>query len=107
MSSKVKKILEITELAFKELKTFSPIIQAKFLALFNILERDGFLKEPFAKRLTKEIFEVRVKHQGQWRGLYAYLSQNRVIILSAFHKKTAKTPLNELRKAEKRLRRHQ
>ncbi len=99
----MKKIVEIDERASKELRTFSPEIQARFVALFGILGQEGFLKEPFAKRLDDKLFEVRVKHEGQWRAVYAYVDKNKVIILSAFHKKTQKAPKQELKKAEKRL----
>lgn len=102
----MKKAVEINEKANEELLAFSDEVQARFIALFKILEMDGFLKEPFAKRLNKDIFEIRVKHQGQWRAIYAYLKSDKIIILSAFSKKTQKTPLKELKKAEKRLQRH-
>lgn len=99
-------MVELDENANNELRKFTPEVQAKFMALFSILEKHGFLKEPFAKRLNQNLFEIRVKHEGQWRATYAYLDEDRVIILSAFNKKTQKTPLNELKKAEKRLRRY-
>lgn len=102
----MKKVVELDEKANEELLTFSDEVQARFIALFKILEKDGFLKEPFAKRLNKDIFEIRVKYQGQWRAIYAYLKSDKIIILSAFSKKTQKTPLKELKKAEKRLQRH-
>jgi phage-related protein len=102
----VKKIVEIDEKAFKELKSFSDEVQAKFFALFEILGVEGFLLEPYAKRINKNICEIRVKHSGQWRALYAYIEKNKVIILSAFNKKQQKLPLKELHKAEQRLRRY-
>ena len=105
-NSKMKKVVEIDENAGKELAEFSDEVQAKFTALFQILQRDGFLKEPYAKRIDTDIFEVRVKHKGQWRALYAYIEKERILILSAFHKKTQKTPDKEIKTAEKRLRRY-
>lgn len=96
----------IDEKANKALRSFPSEVQAKFLALFRVLETEGKLREPFAKRLTTTIFEIRVVSAGQWRALYAYLQKKEVLILSAFHKKTQKTPKKELEKAEKRLRKH-
>jgi phage-related protein len=102
----VKKIVEIDEKADQELKAFSQEVQARFTALFLILEKEGYLKEPFAKKISQHLFEVRVKHKGQWRALYAYVQKNKVIVLSAFNKKTQKAPRKELHKAEKRLRKY-
>ncbi len=72
----MKKVIKIDERAHKELGKFPQETQAKFWALFIVLEKEGFLKEPFAKRINSNIFEVRVKHQGQWRAIYAYLQKN-------------------------------
>ena len=102
----MKKLVEIDPNASRELQEFSKEIQARFLALFRILEKEGLLKEPFAKRLSDNLFEIRVKLKGQWRALYAYIGRSRIIILSAFNKKTQRTPIRELEKAEKRLRRY-
>jgi len=103
---RMKKVLEIDERAAKELATFSEEVQAKFVALFQILERDGFLREPFAKRINSRVFEVRVRYQGQWRAFYAYLEKTRILVLSAFQKKTQKAPVKEIKTAEERLRRY-
>lgn len=98
--------MEIDENAHKELAAFSDEVRARFLALFEILQREGFFKEPFAKPVNTNVFEIRVKQKGQWRALYAYIQRQRIIILSAFNKKTQKTPKKELQKAEKRLERY-
>jgi phage-related protein len=100
----VKKVVKIDERANKELLNFNSQIKVKFFALFKILEKDGFLKEPFAKKISLDLFEVRVKHKGEWRAIYAYFRKAEIIVLSAFHKKTQKTAKKELKKAEKRLR---
>jgi phage-related protein len=91
--------------AKKELAKFSKIVRLKFQALFETLEEFGKLEEPFAKKLSgsKGLFEVRVKQGGQWRAIYAYIDKEIIVILSAFAKKTQKTPLNELKKAKSRL----
>jgi phage-related protein len=99
----MKKTVCIDKRADKEIKKFPSLIQAKTDALFRVLARDGQLNEPFNKKLDNELFEIRIKHQGQWRILYAYIVDEFIIILSAFVKKTQKTPLDELRKAKQRL----
>lgn len=61
----MKKVVELDEKAVKELEEFSEEVRAKFFAYFKILERDGFLKEPYGKRINQNIFEVRVKDNGE------------------------------------------
>lgn len=54
----VKKNVEIDERAAEELEVLSAEIQAKFFALFKMLEKDGFLKEPFAKKLERNFLKL-------------------------------------------------
>lgn len=102
----MKKIVILNYLATKELGRFLLEVRAKFNDLFEILSKEGKLEMPFAKKIGDELFEIRVKHRGQWRAIYAYVLKNQVIILSAFKKKTQKTPKKELTKALKRLKRY-
>ena len=102
----MKKHVLIDEHANSELHRFPQEVQVKFAALFTVLETEGRLTEPFAKRINVHIFEIRVRHRGQWRALYAYIRFNDIIILTAFNKKTQKTPKIELEKATKRLQRY-
>ncbi|HAV15247.1 MAG TPA: hypothetical protein DCX25_02875 [Candidatus Pacebacteria bacterium] len=99
------KTILIDKRAEKELKQFPRSVQLKFQAFFEILEKEGRLEEPFGKKLSgmARIFEIRVKHEGQWRVLYAYLYKDSIVVLSAFAKKTQKTPRIELEKAKNRL----
>lgn len=101
----MKKTIRFDKRADKEIKQFSLIIQAKIKAIIQILARDGNIIEPFGKKIDKNLFEIRIKHQGQWRVIYAYLVNNCIIILSAFQKKTQKTPTKELEKAKKQIER--
>lgn len=103
---RVKKVIKIDERAHKELKKFSKEIQAKFWALFIVLEKEGFLEPPFAKRINSDLFEVRVSHKGQWRAIYTYFYKKSILVLSAFNKKTQKTQKKEIQKAVKRLKEH-
>ncbi len=57
---------------------------------------------PFAKKITDNLFEIRVTDKGQWRATYGYIFENRIIILSAFQKKTQKIPKKEILIAIKR-----
>lgn len=101
----VKKEVLLYPNAEKELNKFPRQVQLKFKALFELLAEEGKLESPYAKKLsgTNNLFEIRVKHQGQWRAIYAYIEQNIALILLAFIKRTQKTPLTELNKAKNRL----
>lgn len=105
----MKQTVLIDKRASKELSKFTRPVQLKFQALFEILKETGKLEEPFAKKLvsTPGLFEVRVKYQGQWRAIYAYLEEKTIIILSAFDKKTQKTPVAELDKAKSRMKEYE
>ena len=98
----MRKTVFVDRRADKEFRKLPRQVQFKFKALFEILEEEGKLEEPFAKKISFQLFEVGVKHLGQWRAIYAYLYENSVVILTAFSKKTQKTPLSELEKAKER-----
>ena len=59
---------------------------------------------PQAKKITKDLFEIRIKLQGEYRGFYAYLGKLDIVILHFFRKKTQKTPIKDLEVAKRRLR---
>lgn len=101
----MKKVVLLHVRAEKELLKFPRVVKLKFKGLFEILESTGKLEKPFAKKLSSQdkLFEIRVKYKGEYRAIYAYIEGNSVIVLSAFHKKTQKTPEKELNKANKRL----
>jgi phage-related protein len=99
----MKKVIRFDKRADKEFKKFPSTVQAKAKALIKILARDGSLVEPYGKKISRDLFEVRIKYKGQWRLLYAYLIEDHMIILSAFQKKTQKTPQTEIQKAKTRL----
>ena len=102
----MKKFVVIDERADQEIQTFSQEVQRQFAALFIILGKEGFLREPYAKRINHDLFELRVRFQGQWRAIYTYFDTSSILVLSAFSKKAKKTPKNELKRALNRLREH-
>lgn len=103
----MKKKVFFDRRAQKEIKKLSTAVQAKITVLIDVLERDGVLIEPYGKKVDEHLFEMRVKVQGQWRLLYAYVLIDQVVILTVFQKKTQKTPLQELEKAKQRLKEYQ
>lgn len=104
--STVKKKIFIDPSATKELDSFPIEVGARFNDLFQILAKEGKLEMPFAKKIDTNLLEIRIKYQGQWRAIYAYLFKNTIIVLSAFQKKTQKTPKKELTKANRRLKKY-
>ncbi|HAM37433.1 MAG: hypothetical protein UR96_C0015G0005 [candidate division WS6 bacterium GW2011_GWC1_36_11] len=80
----------------KEINLFPDDIREEMYLLFSELSDYGFLEYPNAKKLSgTDLFEVRVNHNGAWRCIYAY-TQNHIVLLSAFRKKTMRTPLREI-----------
>jgi len=75
--------------------------QAQYLAMVERLEADGFLIEPFAKKIDKKLFELRVRRGRQMRVFYCYMAGNVIVGVHAFLKKTQKTPDREIKQAHK------
>ena len=103
----MKKIVLIDRNAERELKRFSYEVRTEFDAHFDILRDKGMLEFPEARKVTKKLFEIRIKFKGEFRGFYAYLRETNIILLHVFRKKTAKTPLKNLKVAERRLKLHE
>jgi phage-related protein len=90
----------------RELKRFSRPVQQTFLAYMQVLSELGRLEPPDAKKLTQDLFEIRVRKQGSYRGFYAYIQNDYIVILHFFHKKTQKTPINHIKIAQSRLQKY-
>ncbi len=99
----MKKKILVDNQATKEFKKLSKLIRAKIDARVAILARDGKLEKPYGKKINENLFEIRINFAGQWRILYAYILKDYVILLTVFLKKTQKTPMKEIIKANKRL----
>src|SRR5687767_4274845 len=101
----MKKRVAVDSLARKELDEIPKPVRVDFEALMILLSKHGMLKEPEAKKMGgyKNLFEIRVRNEGQWRGLYAYIKGDVIIVLHFFRKKTQKTDRRDLDTALKRL----
>jgi len=93
--------------ADKEFENFSIVVKKEFQSLIQILIEKGKLDFPNSKKLDKNLYEIRVKLQGEFRGFYAYVGKNFIAILHFFHKKTQKTPLKNLKIVKRRLRQYE
>lgn len=103
----MKKNVLIDKNAEKELRGFGEEVQLEFEAYIKILELEGKLDFPSARKVTKDIFEIRVKLKGEYRGVYAYIGKLDIVILHFFRKKTQKTPIKDLELAQRRLRQYE
>lgn len=72
-----------------------------FLRKFR--DGDRFRRGPYCKKLTKDIFEIRIKAKDCYRILYAFLYRDTVVLLHIFKKKTNKIPKKDLKLAINRL----
>ena len=99
----MKKQIVIDKSAEKELGNLNEEVQFKFQGHFEALREGGKLDFPDARKISKNLFEIRVKLKGQYRGFYAYVQEDYIIILHIFHKKTQKTPFGNIETAERRL----
>ena len=83
-----------------------PKIQARMLKLLELVEKHGAnLGSPHTESMGDGLFEIRAKAQeGIGRGLFCYLKGKHIYVLSAFVKKTQKTPKKEIQLARYRQR---
>ena len=97
-----KKQVVITSQANDFIFSQSISVVNRFVELIHKLETVGQLMIPDAKKVDKELFELRLRTEGnQYRAFYCYAVGNIIYVLSGFIKKTQKTPLSEIRKAHR------
>jgi phage-related protein len=102
----MKKQVFYDENALVELHSFEESIQEDFDGLVRMLREEGRLSYPDAKKISKDLFEIRIMSGGAYRGFYAYIWEEHVVILHFFQKKSQKTPLKNISTALKRLQRY-
>jgi len=78
-------------------------MQVKLYRTLQLLEIKGNeLREHYSKKLTSNIFEIRVKFSSNIsRVLYFFVLNKKIILTNGFIKKTQKTPKREIEIAEK------
>ena len=102
----MRKVVYIDKRAEKELSKFSEIIQDNFFSYINILEEVGFLEFPEARKISGELFEIRIQNKENYRGFYAYIKKEFVVVLYFYKKKTQKAPINNINVAKERLKKY-
>lgn len=87
----------------KLLNQLEEIGRTRTVRSISLLEEHGdALRMPHSKKITNELFELRVKGQQEVRVLYTF-KENLAILLHLFIKKSNKIPSKEIALAEKRL----
>lgn len=88
----------ITEFTKKQ----RPQARAKITHLIDLLEKHGsMLGMPHAKKLTTNLYELRVRGKEEMRIVYGFKQQT-IYLLHAFKKQKQKTPHKDLETAVKR-----
>lgn len=98
---------------YKDIKTGrSPVLKyieglrekegSKILKYIEFLRiQKGYLEEPYSRHIKGKIRELRVDFgRNRHRIFYFVFIKKTIILLHAFLKKTAKTPISEIKKAE-------
>lgn len=89
----------VKEFLFKQNKA----ARSKITREIDLLAQYGFaLKMPHSKRLSTDIFELRVRGKEEIRVLYTFV-KNDIYLLHAFKKQTQTTPQKEIEIARQRL----
>jgi phage-related protein len=100
---------------YKDIKTNqSPVLkyikelrdkeEAKVLKYIEFLRtQKGYLREPYSKHIKGKIRELRVDFgRNRHRVFYFIFVKKTIVLLHAFLKKTTKTPISEIKKAEEK-----
>lgn len=78
-------------IAVKQVRDFidkqPDLYQAEYISIVERLEADGFLVEPYAKKVDKELFEIRKRRGHQIRVSYFYDSGDFITGIHAFEKR--------------------
>lgn len=70
---------------------------SKILAILKYVEDFDIIPEKFFKKLTTEIYEIRIKYENNIYRILCFFHINSLVILTnGFQKKMQKTPRNEI-----------
>ena len=85
------------------IKPLSSSSRSKVIHMIRLLKQFGtFLNMPHSKKITKDIYELRVKGKEEIRIFYAPFGR-KIYLLHAFKKKSQKIQSKEIKLAEQRL----
>lgn len=85
------------------IKSCEPPTISKIAHHINLLEKHGpLLGMPHAKKLTSDLYELRIRGKQETRITYTFLNRT-IHLLHAFKKQTQKTPTKEIRTSLQRI----
>ena len=84
------------------IESLSPRLKSKVMQKLRLLGEFGYqLREPHCKYLVDGLYELRIRdHILSIRLFYFYVENQTIIMTHGFIKKTAKTPLKEIKRAQ-------
>lgn len=92
-------------MARDELEALPEDIRARFERIVDLIKAKGLseMREPYVKHLDGKLWEMRMKgRDGIARSIYVTASDQRIVIVHSFMKKTQKTPKAALKLASAR-----
>ncbi|HEY1363832.1 MAG TPA: type II toxin-antitoxin system RelE/ParE family toxin [Xanthobacteraceae bacterium] len=95
----------LNALVVQEIAALPADMRARLARMTELIERMGFeaLPRESVRHLEPKLWELRIRgRDGISRAIYVTATDNRVIILRVFIKKTQRTPLRELEIARER-----
>ncbi|MBP0618237.1 type II toxin-antitoxin system RelE/ParE family toxin [Jiella mangrovi] len=98
--------VELTLDAAQEFEALSPDLRGKFIFIARRLERETPMKVgmPHVRPLGNKLWEMRLKGKdGIARAVYILATEQRILVVRIFIKKTEKTPRSEIELALKRI----
>lgn len=85
------------------IKSSEPHTISKISHHVELLEKHGpFLGMPHSKKLTSDLYELRIRGKQEIRITYTFKNKN-IYLLHAFKKQTQKTPRKEIEISSKRM----
>ena len=86
----------------KFVRDTDPAATAKIMRQIDLLEHYGpKLSLPHAKKITSQLYELRIRGRQEVRILYAFVGRG-IVLLHAFYKKRQKLPGKDIKVAEAR-----
>jgi len=76
-------------------------VQVKYERLIDILEEKGHLVQPYAEKVEKDLFAIRITKPKNVRIFYIYIKGDEIYGIHAYEKKSRKIPNKELNTARK------
>lgn len=101
---KVREVVAYKEYFDDFFRMQSPKVRNKIIKILDIVEQVERLPQNYLKYIegTNGLFEIRIQLSNNIFRVFCFFDGNRlVVLLSGFQKKTQKTPLNEIKRAER------